>query len=96
MVSASLRFFSIVFKIFGVGCWVFAFLLTKNVMDYNISLSGIGRSSFSEQYPLHLALAFLIPVATGVILFGVSFLLDIWLAIRINTQLLKSMKQGVK
>lgn len=96
MVSASLRFFSIVFKLFGVGCWVFAFLLTKNVMDYNLSLSGIGQSNFASQYPLHLALAFLVPVSAGIISFGVSFLLDIWLAIRINAQLLKSIKQGIK
>jgi hypothetical protein len=77
-----LRLFSVLFKVAGVACIVIAILLARNVAEAP-GRNTLGLDYLPDAYLLLIfVLSFLVPFLGGIILFGVSFLLDIWVILR--------------
>lgn len=92
MNNVLLRFLSVVFKVFGGGCIIFAFFLTYNVLLPYHTNSPKSYSNMPEFYYLVLSGSFLLPMAAGIISFGVSFLVDVWIALRAIRREIKDLK----
>jgi ABC-type amino acid transport system permease subunit len=86
-----LRILSVFFKILGSTCVVSAFYFPYRMLD-----NPRNASSLPELHFLILSGLFLIPVAVGIITFGVSFLIDIWIALRLTRREIREMKTTAK
>lgn len=85
------RFLSIAFKVGSVGWFIFAFWLTDMVIDTCTVRSGSGCPAYVDIYGLYLGGAFLVPLLLSVFSLAVSFMLDLWVGIRRNNRLVKSL-----
>lgn len=89
-----LRFLSLVFKVLGGGCIVFAFFFAYRVIEpYHTNNSARTYSNFPELYFLILAGAFLIPMAVGIITIGASFFIDVLITQRLIRREIKELKE---
>ncbi len=82
LVNLLARLLSLMFKLSGIACVAIGVLVARNIAEQP------GRGTLGLEYlpdaylVLIFVLAFLVPFLGGVILFGVSFLLDIWIMLR--------------
>jgi hypothetical protein len=82
VIGLSLRAFSVLFKLAGVSCIIIAVLVARNIAEQP-GRESLGLNYLPDAYLLLIfVLAFLVPFLGGIILFGVSFLLDIWVVLR--------------
>jgi hypothetical protein len=75
---------SVLFKLAGIGCLLFAFLFAQQIIEARGTRSELDYAAigFPELYTMQLMLAIFVPSTVGVIAFGASFLLDIWVLLR--------------
>ena len=89
VVGITLRLFSILFKLMGVGCLVFAYVVVSKIIESRTSAWGYDFYDYPELYLLTLTVAFLVPVSGAIVAFIASFFLDIWVLIRIQTKMIR-------
>lgn len=96
VVGFTLRLFSILFKAMGVGCLVFAVILVSKIIESRTAAWGYDFYDYPELYLLTLTVSFLVPVSGAIVAFIASFLLDIWVLIRIQGSQIKMIHDEVK
>lgn len=89
VMNIAARILSIVFKLLAVVCLVFAGLSTNEVVEICTRNRYPPCSEYTQLYVLFLGGSLMLPLVLCVLLLGVSFLIDIWLAIRNQTKVIK-------
>lgn len=86
IVGITLRSFSILFKFMGIGCLILTFVMVRTLVE---SKTVYNYSAYPELYVLAVVVSFLVPVSGAIVAFIASFLLDIWVLIRIQTKMIR-------
>lgn len=91
-VNLSTRILSAVLKLAGIAAFVLAYLLTRNVIESCTRSNGFNEcTEYSQTYVVFLGLSFMLPVLIGVFLLAMGFMVDVWLSVRRNNQLVKAL-----
>lgn len=91
-INISTRILSAILKVAGIAAFVLAYLLTRNVIESCTRRSGFNEcTEYSQTYVVFLGLSFMLPVLIGVFLLAMGFLVDVWLSVRRNNQLVKAL-----
>lgn len=97
VVNISTRILSALLKVAGIAAFLLAYLLTRNVIESCTRSSGFNEcTEYSQTYVIYLGLSFMFPVLIGLFLLMMGFMVDVWLSVRRNNQLVRALHSYVE